>query len=351
MTPQTENPLADDLCLVLNSTRELWEQARGKTFFITGGTGFVGTWLLETFAWINDHLGLNARAIILTRHYDAFAVKAPHLTGMRCFTFLPGDVRNFAFPSESIDYVVQGAVDVSPSLNATDPLLVAETIVSGTRQLLELARTKRCQRFLFLSSGAIYGRNVLDKNFSENTPVSCVESASPNAVYAEAKRFSENLCAVYAKQFSLHTTIARGFAFVGPYLPLDKHYAIGNFIRDGLDGSHIVVKGDGRDLRSYLYTSDLAVWLWTILFRGDSGEAYNVGSDEHYTIEQIAHMVSRAFDPAKEVTVMGKTKSSAKADRYIPCIDKAKLQLRLGIQTDLDSAIRKTIRWNLLRLA
>src|SRR5260370_33188789 len=97
------------------------------------------------------------------------------------------------------------------------------------------------------------------------------DTMDANSAYGEGKRMAELLCAIYRKSYGIETKIARGFAFVGPYMQLDTHFAIGNFVSDSLAGQCIEVRGDGTPLRSYLYASDLMVWLWTILTRGKAG--------------------------------------------------------------------------------
>jgi dTDP-glucose 4,6-dehydratase len=166
----------------------------------------------------------------------------------------------------------------------------------------------------------------------------------PGSAYGEAKRVSEFACAASAKG-GPGTVIARCFAFVGPHLPLDSNYAIGNFLRDALSGVPIVVAGDGTAVRSYLYAADLAVWLWRLLLEGTPGRAYNVGSDAAVTIEELARMVARIVAPAAEVQVLGKA-DGRPPQRYVPSIDRARAELGLGPVVLLPDAIERTARWH-----
>jgi len=346
----TVNPLADDLDHVLAQTSGLWEELRGARVFITGGTGFFGCWLLETFLWANDHLGLDASAVVLTRDGRAFARKAPHLARHPAITLLDGDVRTFELADGALSHVIHAATDSSSTPADRDDLAMFDTIVGGTRHTLECARRSGARRFLLASSGAIYGRQPADLTHVAEEFAGGPDPANPGQVYAEGKRAAEMLCAVYADAH-LQPTIARCFAFVGPYLPLDVHFAVGNFIRDALMGGPIRVSGDGTPCRSYLYAADLAVWLWTILLRGEAMRPYNVGSEAAISIGDLARVVARQFTRESDVRIAGTPIAGQAVERYVPSTARVRHDLGVAPTVNLEDALTRTVDWHRGRVA
>lgn len=344
--PTNTNPLAADLDDVLAWSESAWNELRGARVFVTGGTGFFGRWLLETFAWANDRLDLGARVVVLSRAPDAFVQKAPHLAAHPCIALHAGDVRDFAFPAGAFSHVVHAATDASATKIADDPLEMFATIVDGTRRTLEFARAAGAKRFLLASSGAAYGTQPPEITHVPEDYAGGPETTHPGAVYGEGKRAAETLCAAGARAGGFEAVIARCFAFVGPFLPLDAHYAAGNFVRDGLCGGPIRVGGDGTPLRSYLYAADLAAWLWTLLARGQAGRVYNVGSDEEASIAELARAVAACFDDTVAVSVAGKPVPGRAPARYVPSIARARNELGLQAWTPLPEALRRTVAWH-----
>jgi dTDP-glucose 4,6-dehydratase len=336
------NPLARDLDHVLAQTGGLWKELRGARVFVTGGTGFFGCWLLETFLWANDHLRLDASVVVLTRDPNVFRTKTPHLACHPAVTLHDGDVRTFEFPDGAFSHVIHAA---TASSGPVDPLLMFDTIVSGTRRTLEFARQSGARRFLLPSSGAVYGRQPSDLMHVPEEYAGGPDPTDSGFAYAEGKRAAEMLCAVYADA-DLQPTLARCFAFVGPYLPLDVHFAIGNFIRDALHGGPIRIAGDGSPYRSYLYAADLAIWLWTILLRGQSVRPYNVGSSAELTIKELAHLVAHTFAPAVPVSLARLPRADVSAERYVPAVTRAETELGLRLTVPLEDGIRRTVGWH-----
>lgn len=339
------HPLADDLEHVLGRSRPLWEQLRGERLFLTGGTGFFGCWLLESLLWANDRLALGAEAVVLTRRPDAFDRKAPHLARHPAVRLVEGDVRTFSFPRGPFPFVVHAATDASAALNEQDPLAMLDTIVEGTRRVLALAREAGCRKLLLTSSGAVYGRQPPELSHVGEEHAGAPDPCAPRSAYGEGKRVAELLCALHGRAHGFEAKIARCFAFVGPYLPLDIHYAIGNFVRDAVAGAPIVVRGDGTPVRSYLYAADLALWLWTILLEGAPARPYNVGSEEPVSIAELARRVSAVATPPVRVEVLGRAEPGRPAERYVPSVRRARDELGLAAHVGLEDAIARTARW------
>jgi len=331
----TAKPLPPgDLDDILAHTAGVFRSLRGAHIFITGGTGFFGHWLLESLLHANRYLGAGIAATVLTRNAAVFREKSPHITGDPAITVLEGDIQHFAFPAGQHTHIIHAATD---TVTADAPALAA-SITDGTQRVLEFAQTTGARRLLYTSSGAIYGRGITDvARIAETHPCA---PAAPDS-YDHAKRVAEQFCL----DAPIEAVIARCFAFVGPHLPLDHHFAIGNFIRDALTGKPIHIKGDGTPLRSFLYMSDLAIWLWTMLATAPAGRAYNVGSNESVSIAELARTVATTLNPGLPIRIDGTPIPGIRPATYVPDIARAQTELGLSVTIPLPEAIRKTAAW------
>jgi dTDP-glucose 4,6-dehydratase len=344
MKHSNPNRLARDLDDILARTEPLWQEVRGERILITGATGFFGCWLLESFAWANQRLNLNASVVGLSRRPALLSERAPHLVEDPAITLHAADVRCGDFPQGTFSHCLHAATEASANLNNEAPHQMFDTIVEGTRRTLHFSAGSSVRRFLLVSSGAVYGAQPPQMTHVKESFEGGPDPLNPASAYAEGKRTAEMLCSLAATpRFAV--TVARCFAFVGPYMPLDAHFAIGNFINDRLNGRPIRVSGDGSSVRSYLYASDLMVWLWTILFKGESRRAYNVGSERAVNIATLARGVDAVLAPRTGVTIASTPKPGVSIHRYVPSTARAAEELGLRARVPLREAIRRTHAW------
>ncbi len=326
---------AEDLTHILTHARPAFASLKDARLFITGGTGFFGHWLLESLLHANQSLALNAHATVLTRNAAAFRNKSPDVANHPAITLLEGDIRTFAFPTQPHTHILHAATDTVTADSST----LAASILEGTARVLAFAHHSGARRLLYTSSGAVYGRNITTvSRISEDFPA---PPLPPNS-YDAAKRQAEQLCLASP----IPSTIARCFAFVGPHLPLDAHFAIGNFIADALANRPIHIKGDGTPLRSFLYMSDLAIWLWTMLTTAPAGSVYNVGSDESVSIAELAHLTAATLNPTLPIQIDGTPTPNTPPPTYVPDITRAHTEVGLHITVPLAEAIRCTAAWH-----
>ncbi len=330
-----------DLDHVLAHTEALWREMTGASIFITGGTGFFGLWLLESLARANAELKVGAGATVLTRDPRAFSRRLPHLARNPAITLLAGDVRDFEFPTARYSHVVHAAFDSGRGID--NPLAAFDTLADGTRRVLEFAARQPLRRMLFVSSGAVYGPQPKNLERLAESHLGGPDPLLPASAYAEGKRVGEFLCGLAAAN-GLPVAIARCFAFLGPGLPLDAHFAAGNFLRDARLGRDIVVRGDGTAVRTYLHAADLAIWLWTILQRGRPGRAYNVGGDQAISVGDLARLVAAQAPRAVAVRVLGQP-GGGLPERYVPDIGRTATELALRPSIMLPDAVRRSLAW------
>lgn len=308
------------------------------SLFLTGGTGFFGKSILHELA--DAQLSIN-RLTILSRNPKAFLNAYPHFSRIPNLSFVQGDIRTFSFPKEKFDAIIHAATPASATLEQHDPDEMYSIVVDGTRHVLDFAKQCECKRFLMTSSGAVYGVQP-----PELTHIPETFLCNPIGMYGKGKLAAEDLCREAGEKQGFAALIARCFAFVGPYLPLDSHFAIGNFIQDCLNNRPILINGDGTPLRSYLYAVDLVEWLFKILLQGTHGRPYNVGSEHELSVSDLARLVRKCAETTNEVIVRQKPNAQHIPSRYVPSVCRATSELGLVQNVLLEDAIRRTFMFH-----
>jgi nucleoside-diphosphate-sugar epimerase len=319
-----------------------WRQLDGGRVLITGGTGFIGKWLLASALHAARAEGLSTEFVVLSRKPSAFAVAHPDLASAEGVTLVDGDVRDFEFPPGELTHVVHGATDVVAS---NSPEETFDVTVTGTRRVLECAAASGATEFLLISSGAVYGPQPATVQAIPESYLGAPSLASPASAYGEGKRVAEWLTNMSSGE-QLAPRVARCFSFVGPHLALDRGFAIGNFIADAMAGRQIEIQGDGTAHRSYLYAADLAGWLWALLLRGVAGATYNVGGEEALSIAELARRVKDVIGSTEDVRVAHVPHPGEHPARYVPDVSLIRHALRLPEPIPLDDALRRTVAWH-----
>lgn len=305
----------------------------GKRLFLTGGTGFLGKNLLRLLEQAHSTLQIT----LLSRDPERFDRAYPHFRKHLNLTFLKGDIRTFPFPDGNFDFILHGATDADAVMIREQPEEMYSVIVDGTRHLLDFSEKSTSPRLLYLSSGAVYGPQDQGVPFvSETCP------PLPETCYGKGKRDAEELCL----NSGITCCIARCFTLSGPDLPLDRHYALGNFVADAAAKRPIVVKGDGRTVRSYLDSRDLAGWLFHFLQNAPPGTICNAGSDIPITIRELAERV-RTLSGADLPILVQKSWDGRPSPRYVPDLTRAKafgLKQRISLDSSICDMLAEAVR-------
>jgi nucleoside-diphosphate-sugar epimerase len=335
-------PQVLDLEYVVKLVAPYWSELNNQTILITGGTGIIGKWMLATLNHARDLLGLNMKVVLLSRNPDLFIKQHPEIANKRYISWIRGDVRTFSLPPDTSPFwAIHAATDVVEQSSQLD---VLTTCSAGTHHMVSQLVAANCKRILLLSSGAIYGKLTHSGNGISESYVGSVSTTNPESAYAEGKRYSELLCTLLAEHHNISIPMARCFAMVGPYLPLDKHFAIGNFIHSALYNQPIVIEGDGTPVRSYLYLADVAAQLWLLLFKGRT-TAYNVGSNQPISIRCLAEKVINVLGSSQSIQVKNKALHVVHANSYYPDTTLIHNEFNITQTISIEDSILKTAGW------
>ncbi len=307
----------------------------GRYIFLTGGTGSVGRTLIDYLAACEARYG-GMRVVIVTRDAAAFATRFPNQARHHWLTLLKGSLADLPALPEGTTDVIHAAADTHLGSGYAGWV---DQIIGGTRVVLEASAAHGIDRFLLLSSGAVYGPQP---SLMARMPEDYAGAPDPRllqSTYGQAKRVSEQLCTIFHREHGLATVAARLFAFGSPHIPRDSRYALGSFIRDATTKttSPIEIAGDGTAVRSYLTGRDMAHALITALLKGDAGQVYNIGSDEPVTIAELAHRVRDRLSPYRRIIIHG-TPGDGQRSLYVPDVSRI-AALGAASRSDLDAVI------------
>jgi len=259
-----------------------------EKILITGGTGFFGKSFLRYFQENNFYDSFSV--FLISRNVKKFKESCPKSIDLTNINFFQADImKKESLPIIKFDYIIHGATDSTYGLNLQE-IERSDQIVRGTRNILEWCKNIKIKRFLFISSGGVYGKITMPVDELYNTKLKTTEK---HDTYSISKLFSEHLCMLYSNKYNFSYSVARCFSFSGVDLPLKSHFALGNFINNALSNKNILINGDGSPIRSYMDQRDLSHWIFKILFYGKNNNVYNVGSDKSISILDLAKLVAK----------------------------------------------------------
>jgi len=272
--------IREDVQSISNELEDVLAPLAGTTLLVTGGSGFLCSYVLDTVAWLNDFiLDPPCRVVSVDNLRSGIAARVAHLADRPEFRFLGADVSQPLELDEPVDWILHGAGIASPTFYRRFPLETIDVNVSGTRHMLDLAR-RGVRSLLYISTSEIYGDP--DPKFIP-TPedyrgfVSC---NGPRACYDESKRLAEALCSIYHTLYHVPVKVVRPFNVYGPGQRLDDRRIVPDLISAALAGQPLVLHSDGRATRSFCYVSDAVRAMLLILLSSADGEAFNIGNDE-----------------------------------------------------------------------
>jgi UDP-glucuronate decarboxylase len=320
----------------------------GTTLLVSGGSGFLCSYLLDTVAYLNDNVFQDpCRVISVDNLRSGLAGRVAHLAERPDFQFLSHDVSQPLHLDRPVDWIIHGAGIASPTFYRKYPLETIDVNVSGTRQMLEMAR-QGVRSILYLSTSEIYGDPDAASIPTPESYRGNVSCSGPRACYDESKRLAEALCSIYRGLYQVPVKVVRPFNVYGPGQRLDDRRIVPDLISAALHRQPLVLHSDGRATRSFCYVTDAIRAMLVILLSDADGEAFNIGNDEReISIGDFARELSAiAGKPALPVIHQASDDPQYLTDnpqRRCPDLTKLRTRFHWEPKTSLGEGLRRTL--------
>lgn len=339
----------NDLNQVLGDIKKEAKALEGKTVLISGGAGFIGSYIVSLLYLLNKKL-LKKKCKVISLDNYITGTKQNFIVDIQDenFKFLHHDVRLHLNINEKIDFIIHAAGLASPYYYKKYPLETIESAIFGAKNLLDLARIYNIESFLFFSSSEIYGDPDVEHVPTPETYAGHVSSTGPRACYDESKRLTETLCLTYHQIYNVPVKIIRPFNVYGPGMRHTDYRVIPTFIYTGLKGKNLPVHDKGVQTRTFCYITDALTAIFKVLLSGGKGHVYNVGNDKpevsmYELASTIAEVLGNGIKPRRKP--YPKHYPAGEPQRRCPDLTKIKTELKYVPKVDLKTGLSKTIEW------
>ena len=338
--------IEEDLNFIISQNQD-WERFRNKNIFISGATGFLPAYLIQTLLFLNDKSDLNLKVTGLARNESKAKEKYASYLKRKDFSLIIQDVCEPVIYNEKVDFIVHAASQASPKFYGTDPVGTLNANVLGTNNLLHLAKKNNAESFLFFSTSEVYGAITEQQIPTKENEYGYLDPVNVRSCYGESKRLGETMCVSWLHQYNVPVKIVRPFHTYGPGMDLNDGRVYADFISDIVHNRNIEMKSDGKAERAFCYISDATAAFFLLLLNGKNGEAYNAGNPgQEISIISLAEKLVKMF-PEKKLKVIAKKQTDdsylrSAVSRNSPDITKIS-QLGWNPVTSIEEGFRKTI--------
>ena len=305
----TGNRIIDkDVLEIISENLDMNYFAR-KAILITGAGGMLPSYFVYSFLGLNDTILKDKplKVFALVRNKEKALKKFSRFMNRKDFNLIVKDISDFCHFEEKLDVIIHAASQASPKYYGIDPVGTLKANTLGTMNLLELARRGGTRKFLFISSGDVYGLidgKIVSESFTGN-----IDCTSIRSCYGESKRMGENMCVCYAHQYGFETYSVRLAHTYGPGVDLNDGRVFADFVRNIVYGENIKINSDGSTRRCFMYVTDMIKACFYVLLKGKSGESYNISSMKEISIRELAELLCSLY-PSKNIKpVFTKTKN------------------------------------------
>ena len=311
---------------------------RQSSICILGGTGFIGSWLTESLNYLSAVQDVELQLTIYTRDKSAALSKFPRAK----FKSVTIEEFDFALGTRDLgmhDFFINGSTPTSTKPGVNSRQIFYLPTINAISSIIESARKYgNCPRVLNLSSGAVYGHQPMEMKLRPEGPAKTLDHSDDD--YRASKIVSEEMLALVNDQKVLKAASPRLFTFYGPGLPINQHFAVGNFIKDGLNGAPIRIQGSPSTQRSYMFPTDLVSWLLKLIV-DIKNEDFNIGSESSISMLELATLVSE-LTSKKGVVLL---KPETPANNYVPSTEYFRSVYQVKENIGLQEGLTQWIKW------